>query len=134
MFQKGKSGNPGGRVKMPEDVKELKKIGRVEIERSLSKFLLLTLEQLEKKKADPQATVIDLFIISILKHGLKNGDPIRLNFLLDRLIGKVDQNITVIQRPLQHETDEEIDRRLALAERGEALPAREPVALIGSSI
>jgi hypothetical protein len=41
-----------------------------------------------------RSSVADMFVASIIKSGIEKGDPKYLDFLLDRTIGKVSQQLT----------------------------------------
>lgn len=104
-----KPGNPGGpgRPPLPDDVKELRKLNKAELEKTLNECLCYTPSQLKKIKDDPESTMLQLFVVSILTHGTNKGDHQRLGFLLDRLIGKVLDRIQV-EDPYAHMTLEEL--------------------------
>lgn len=87
--------NPLGRPKTPEDLKEIKKFTKQEIDRCLNDCLQLTADELRKIKEDPQSTMLQLFVISVIANGIKKGDHQRLSFLLDRLIGKSKEYIDI---------------------------------------
>jgi len=121
-----KNGHPGGpgRPRLPEDLKEVKKLNQFELEKSLNEMLTMTPEQLKRVKTDPESTMLQILIASIITHGANKGDPIRLNFLLDRLIGKMKENIHVKVEPFQDKSDEELalmapDMLKALKEKDE---------------
>lgn len=96
-FPKGVSGNPGGRAKMPEDVKRANNLTAVEFIRLTNKYLGLSKEELIQALKDPAATTLELMIGSIMHKAVVEGDQKRLDFLLDRLVGKVkDPSITQI--------------------------------------
>lgn len=103
------SPNPAGRSKMPTDVKELKQLNRAEIEKRMNEFLTYTPQQLQLKKNDPETTMLELFIISILTHGTNKGDQMRLNFLLDRLIGKVKDEVQLQVNPYMGKPLQELE-------------------------
>lgn len=92
-----KPGNPGGpgRPPAPECIRELRKLNQVELKRVINEFLLLTKEQLTVVMKDPESTVLQLMIASIIMHGIKRGDNVRFNFLLDRLVGTMKTQIEI---------------------------------------
>lgn len=49
--------------------------------------------ELEAAMKDRTKEAMDLWIIRIVLLGIKNGDHIRLNFMFDRLIGKVTDKV-----------------------------------------
>lgn len=92
-FPPGVSGNPGGRPKLPDDIKEARAMNQVEVARTLDRFLNLTREQLRARLADSSASALDHLIGSIIVKGIHHGDQRRLDFLLDRIIGKVPTQV-----------------------------------------
>ncbi len=51
--------------------------------------------QLEERLTSPVATMLEGFIGSILRAGIKTGCSMRLNFLFDRIVGKVKDELEV---------------------------------------
>lgn len=92
-FKKGVSGNPAGRVKLPDEVKEAKKLNHNAMVLALNKFLTWPTEELEAFTKDTSNPVLEMVIAKILVNAHKNGDHMRLNFIFDRLIGKVQDKI-----------------------------------------
>ena len=52
-------------------------------------------EKLAKVATNRKTPTIDLMIIKIITTAINKGDQTRLNFLLDRTIGKVKDNVDV---------------------------------------
>lgn len=92
-FKPGQSGNPSGRTKLPEEIKQAQKLSKVSMYAALNKFLHWPLEDLEKFCADKSNPVMEMIIAKILVGAHKNGDHMRLNFIFDRLIGKVSDKV-----------------------------------------
>lgn len=90
-FPKGVSGNPAGRKPFSEDLKRVKEIDAREFKRRASKYLRMTVSELNVIETDTNTEAIDLIIISIIQKAGRSGDWMRMNFLLDRLIGKVSE-------------------------------------------
>lgn len=84
-----------GRPKVPDDVKEARKLNQVEFERVANKYLYLTRDELKEAAEDPDTTVIELLVSSIIVKAVEKGDQMRLEFLLNRLIGRVVDRIEV---------------------------------------
>lgn len=59
----------------------------------LSEYLKLSLPELEIAIKDRTKPAMDIWIARIVLLGIKNGDQVRLNFMFDRLIGKVTDKI-----------------------------------------
>ncbi len=83
-----KPGNPGGgRKKTPEAVKKLQTASQ----EALVAMMKMSKEELAAKLADPKTDTTELMIGSIIAKAVKEGDQARLNFLWDRLFGKVKE-------------------------------------------
>ncbi len=89
-FQPGNSGGPG-QPKIPEEIREARKLNRLEFERILNKYIYVQLGDLHKIIKDPTTPVIDGVVCKILVKGFNDGDPRRLEFVIDRLIGKIKE-------------------------------------------
>jgi len=98
MYKPGQSGNPGGR---PKDAIDRKKVDAI-----MNKFSHLSRAQLEAKVNSPETTMLELMIASVMVRAVKDGDASRLNFLLDRSIGKVKD----VVETYNHNFDEELDK------------------------
>lgn len=92
-FKPGQSGNPAGRVKMPTEVKEAKRMTQ---ESAITMFNLLahaTKEELSAIIKDPTTNVMTLALAQVLIKGIQNGDQARVNFIFDRMLGKVKEQV-----------------------------------------
>lgn len=108
-FQKGHPGNPLGRCD-PPDLRESRKLTRQEFERLVDRYLKMGSEELSKLVKDKTTSNLELMIASIVHKAIVQGDQKRLDFLLDRLIGKVVQPIQddTTKRSLHFLTDEQL--------------------------
>lgn len=102
------AGNPGGpgRPKIPEDLKMARRLNKLELEKLLNKFLFMTPDEMTQRIQSSDVTAIEAMIGSIIIKAVKDGDQQRLNFILERLIGKVKDQIDltvvkpfIIKRP-----------------------------------
>lgn len=89
-FAKGNSGRPVGTTIIPKKVKEL---NRKDMEKVISKYLKKSVLQLNEIAKNPKTKSLDLMIIKIIVEAIKRGDYTRLNFLMDRTVGKVKESI-----------------------------------------
>lgn len=106
----GKDFVPGderaGRPKKPEELKKLERVTKTEVMAKLAQFLKMNIDELQVILEDKSLPVLDHWVGRVALMGIKNGDEKRLNFLFDRLIGKVTDKIehtlpkpTIIVRP-----------------------------------
>jgi len=94
-FKKGKSGNPGGRPPTPPELKKASTMTKIETLERLVKFLQMDIYGLEEVLKDKSRQVMDHWIARICLVGIKEGDNRRLDFMLDRLFGKVQPHIEI---------------------------------------
>jgi len=95
MVKKGQVLNEFGPLPIGDDLKYARKITRVEFERVANKYLFMRWEEIEPLAKSKNIPMLDFMIISLMNHAVKDGDPKRLDFLLDRLIGQVVRKIHV---------------------------------------
>ena len=89
VFKKGQSGNPKGRQKKPVEVAFAQKLSKEFVQLRLTHFLRMPLKDLKQILKDEDRESVDHFICRIIVMGIVKGDHLRLNFMFDRLIGKV---------------------------------------------
>ena len=91
-FQKGNDASKGkGRPPVPVDLKQARSLNRVELERTLNKYIYMTLTELDGAWANPNTTALDRMVMGVVREAIKDGDVARFNFLLERLVGKVKE-------------------------------------------
>ena len=94
-FKKGVSPNPGGKRKLPEDIKKARALNQIELERVCNKQLWMTRDELKDLMKDPAANMLELTVASILGQAMQKGDQQRLEWIAMRLIGRVSDRIEV---------------------------------------
>ena len=94
-FKPGQTGNPGGRPKTPADLLKARSMNRVECQRILNKLIYMDDDEFNDFMSHPSTSKFDRVIGRLIMEAEKYGDPGRINFLLDRLIGKVKDDIEV---------------------------------------
>ena len=87
---KGQSGNPAGKPKQLLTVDNVSAL--------FGRFATMTREKLQAVAQNPDSTMIEIMVASIMAKAAKDGDYSRMAFLLDRTIGKVKDVAEVHQR------------------------------------
>jgi hypothetical protein len=94
-YKKGETGNPGGRPALPEDIKVARKLGQIELERLVNRHLFSSIETLKGIAGDTATTGIEAMVANIVLQAVAKGDQQRLDFILNRIIGKVQDRVEV---------------------------------------
>ena len=94
-FKKGQSGNPKGRPKDPPDLKEAKQLCKKSLTKTLNKYLFKTKSELLVDAKNPETTMLEHVVIKVLVLAEKHGDHKRLDWLIERIIGKVKEELEV---------------------------------------
>ena len=106
----GQSGNPKGRavghMKELREVRQLKKMNRLEFEKKLQIYIQKDLVELKNimldlKNANAQTnpdrsklvSALDMIIIKVIITAFERGDASKLNFLIDHICGKIPEKI-----------------------------------------
>ncbi len=82
-WKPGQSGNPNGRPKIPEALRD-KKITTEEAKLRIAALFRLNTASLDKLLKDPSSEAFDLAAAAILARGIKEADPSRIEYLLNR--------------------------------------------------
>lgn len=80
--------------KRASDLRDARTYNAVEFEETIYKYFTYTGTELREAFENPKTTARDLVVIQILSKAIEYGDNARLNFLLERTIGKVADRIT----------------------------------------
>lgn len=86
-WKKGQSGNPSGR---PKGL-----LTRAQVEIVFQKLANKNRAELQKVIDDPKSTMLEIMVASVVVKAATHGDASRVQFLLDRAVGKVIENIEV---------------------------------------
>lgn len=91
-FQKGhKLGK--GRMPAPDDVREARAITKTQMLDMFVKFMTMDINSLEDMLSNRSRPVVEHIIGRVALMAIKDGDQKRLDFFMDRLYGKVTQEI-----------------------------------------
>jgi hypothetical protein len=110
-FQPGQSGNPGGRPKIREELRDMKRLNQERFLLIVTEFLSKTKNELRRAVNDPDSSALEMMLASLMEKAIERGDPTRVNFLLDRTIGKVPDKIEAIahiHQNVAHLSNEEL--------------------------
>ncbi len=92
-WKKGQSGNPaGGRVLLPEE-KLFKNLTKKELVEVGNYVIKGDLNALKKMASRPGATVLQIMLAAVCIKVIQKGDMHQLDILLNRLVGKVRDEI-----------------------------------------
>ncbi len=108
-FQKGKSGNPRGRIPN-EAIKALRKI-TIETYREVIEMVLTgKVEDLIALAKHPDTPAIQVGVASSFLKAIKSGDYAVIERLAERIIGKIPDQLNVIQNTTVNTKVTDIDR------------------------
>lgn len=123
-FKPGQSGNPAGRPPHPPEIKQASQLSKTSFNAILNKYLHCNASELEFVVTNPNIPVIDMVVCKILLESGNKGDHVRLNFLIERLLGKVKEEVEIsLPKPtiIQRSDGTEIE----LGARMEEIPEKE---------
>lgn len=120
-WQKGQSGNPGGRPALPPGLKAIRELSAEEIKRLFAKYARMTERELRAllnpDNPDSQdVPMIERAIAAIITRSATTGEFAQLEFVLNRTIGKPKEaDETSEEQKLREElrllSDEELAER-----------------------
>ena len=84
-----------GRPPLPAELKKAKVLNKIELELVLNKYIYMKESKLEKLSKRKSLPAIDKIVIKMVERSIKTGDYKLFDFILDRLIGKVVENVNV---------------------------------------
>lgn len=94
-FKKGQSGNPKGGPKIPDTMKKLKSLTEAELVEVGTVLLKGKLSELKALAKDPHTTVIQAMVAGMALKAISRGDSPAFNAIMDRLLGKVKENLNL---------------------------------------
>lgn len=92
-FKKGNSGNPNGRPPLPEELKKARKINKAKASQIINDFMNMTILEIKEQISTDDTHAMESLIGKIIIEAQKIGDYSRVNFLFDRMIGKVTDKV-----------------------------------------
>lgn len=105
-----KPGNPGGpgAPRVPLELREARAVNKIEFERILNKYMYLTAPEINTALKSGQLPMLELVVAKILAKAFNEGDQRRLEFVLDRLIGKAPSEPTPPSIPSAFELSQKV--------------------------
>lgn len=98
---------------IPPDLKEARMVNANKFEHVIYQYMGSTIDVLRAKLKDETTPAMDLVVIRILVLAIEKGDHARLNFLLERTIGKVADRMelkaAVLSKTLHEQIMDAID-------------------------
>lgn len=95
-FTKGHRFSVGkGRPKISPELHLVKEISREDVRLRISKFLGMTREEVKRVLEDPTSSSHDLLIATIVAKAVTHGDQNRLEFIYNRIVGRVKEEVEV---------------------------------------
>ena len=116
-------GNPGGpgRPALPAELAAIKKLTPSYIRMVIAKLARMTQQEMVTYLQTSSANNMELMVASIIVKATQEGDHSKLNFLLDRSIGKVVEERRVQLEPVVYKTTVRGDGALVQEVVAEAL-------------
>lgn len=87
-FKPGQSGNPKGHGFLKGELVKLKAQGRDAALEAIGRTLLMNKEDLALVAADPNSTMVQLLVASIMQKAIRDGCTSRAQFLMSYILGK----------------------------------------------
>lgn len=96
-----------GRPKISAELRAIQNISADNLTRIISKYFKMGLTEFDKARLNPEIARIDAYVTNIIHRAITDSDPQIARDLLDRMVGKVKEVVTVdITR------DDEVDEAL----------------------
>jgi ribosomal protein L29 len=96
-FKPGCAPGPG-RPPLPPGLKEARKLTKTLFEDIVHRLTAMTKDELNEYLRNSKTSVLEHMVGSIVREAYTRGDQTKLDFLLDRLVGKVSQQHEIIAR------------------------------------
>jgi len=110
-FEKGKSGNPLGRPKISKNMKELRKLNALEFNELLTKYIRTDPETMKLVKNRKGKEWLEHMAIGLLLEILETQDITRIQFVLDRTMGR---DTGIIRQEIEVKEKKEPDAQMVL--------------------
>ncbi len=94
-WKKGQSGNPAGKKPDPPELKRLKNLTKAELVDVGNLIIKGDVGTLQRLAKDPQATVLQRMLAAVAAKIINKGDMQSLDVLLNRMVGKVKDEVAL---------------------------------------
>src|SRR4051812_49404796 len=94
-YKKGQSGNPAGRAPDPPELKKLKNLTKAELVDVGNLVIKGDHEALKRLAKAPKATVLQRMLASVAVKIIEKGDMHSLDILLNRMVGRVKEEVAL---------------------------------------
>lgn len=125
-FQKGQSGNPGGRPKVVGELKNIPVLTGAEVSRVIAKYCRMFRSEIKEILENSSVPIYELNIASALENGVRKGDLTQLAYLFDRIIGKVKDHVDLTIADQDEELNREKIKNMPMNELIELVKAHLP--------
>lgn len=95
LFKPGVSGNPGGRPKLPEEIKKAATLTATEFVAIASRFTKLTPNELQEELKTGLLTNLEHVVATVIRRAIIDGDYKAFDLMLSRIIGKIPDNLNL---------------------------------------
>lgn len=112
-FKPGQSGNPGGRPKLPAELRAARKRDMASLIRMIAHHFGMTMKEAKEKSKQPEISCLESAVLGLIMKSIK-GDSASFRYLIELMCGKVPDN----------DFDEFTEDELALLEQIKATMAK----------
>lgn len=95
-YVKGQTGNPGGRAKMPADLRGIAVLTTEELKLTISKYFKCIKKELDDLVQNPKTPALDLILIKSILNSMSSGDLHKVEYLFLRCLGRVTDKIEIV--------------------------------------
>ena len=100
-FKPGVVSNPGGRPKLPDDIKEARKVSQFEFERIVNRYLFIPPAEIKEDLERKDATAFEHLLGGIIHKAIVKRDERKAEWLLSRTLGKMRERLEIESKSLR---------------------------------
>lgn len=102
---------------LPPDLKEARALFARDFENIIYKYMNSSKDELLTHMKDPKTPAKDLVVLSILHKAITSGDQQRLDFMLNRTVGKVVDKVETVDKTDENRISDMAQKLLELAKK-----------------